>query len=215
MSFYIVEGPNGVGKTTLINAVKEKTKRGENFKAFSSPGETPLGEMLRPACRGVPPWEDLDPKIKFMLFSSVRYDQYVKIAKDSKEICFADRWWTSTYVYQCMYGNIPVPFLEYTIHPEEKIDGIFLLNGNPDLLIKRINKERKANPQHGKCAWTQDEESIKKINSIYKNSLPCYLKRKGINVIEIDVTKLSPQEVQDIVFKKVEDIENSKKKKHE
>lgn len=210
MSFYIIEGPNGVGKTTLINSIRAMGESGEPVKALSSPGETALGKMLRPACRGVEPWEDLDPTIKFMLFSAVRYDEYLKIVKDSSQICFADRWWTSTYVYQCIHGNIEIPFLENTIHPEEKIDTVFLLNGDPDVLIERLKKERALNPKHGNCSWTQDEKTIREIISIYKNNLPPYLKERKINTVEIDVTKCSKEDVKNKVFRSVQETESKK-----
>lgn len=203
MSFYIVEGPNGSGKTTAINKMRERSKNGEPIVALSSPGETELGKMLRPACRGVSPWEHLDPKIQFMLFSSVRYDEYLKIVHNSLNTCIADRWWTSTYVYQCMYGNISVDFLEHTVHKEEKINGVFLLDGDPDTLISRAKEEREKNNKHGVCTWTQEEESMRAIISLYKNELPSYLRSKNIPITIIDVVKNSHEDVDKIIMDKI------------
>ena len=201
MSFYIIEGPNGSGKTTMVKKFREKQKEGLPFVGLSSPGETELGIMLRPACRGVSPWEHLEAKVQFMLFSAVRYDQYVKIVKDSNKICVADRWWTSTYVYQCQNEGIPVSFLEHTIHEEEKIDGVFLLVGDPDILIDRVLNERVENKSHGVCKWTQEKESMKNIMNIYKNDLPKFLNKRNIPVFDIDVTSLSIDEVFESIYK--------------
>ena len=193
--FVIIEGPNGAGKTSLINALSEK-----GYSTLSSPNGTPLAKMLRPACRGTDPWEDIDKQVQFLLFSAARLDEYIRLVKDKEEIVFADRWWTSTYVYQCIYQGIPVDFMEHTIHPEEKVDLVVLLDGDDEVLIERVLGERESNPDHGVCRWTQKKDSMKEMISIYREKLPCYLNSKGIPVIKIDTTNKSQEGVlEDVV----------------
>ena len=192
--FVVCDGPNGAGKTSLINDLKA-----DGVSTLSSPQETPLSLMLRPACRGTDPWEDIDPKVQFMLFSAARYDEYVRLVHGQKKVCVADRWWTSTYVYQCIFQGIPVDFMEYTIHPEEQIDLVILLDGEDDELIQRVIGERSANPEHGVCTWTQKEESMKRIMAIYRNELKAYLESRDIPVEVIDSTGLSTDTVKGIV----------------
>jgi len=190
MSFYIVEGPNGAGKTTLINNLQAK-----GIKTLSSPNGTPLAQMIRSACRGTDQWTDLDKGVQFLLFSAARLDEYIRLVKDVSQPVVADRWWTSTYVYQVILQNIPVKFMEYTVHPEEKINGVILLDGRDDVLIDRCQSERKQNTTHGTCRWTQDWNTMQKIMKIYRIDLPKYLDSRNIPHTTINVTNISTDEV--------------------
>lgn len=198
MSFVILEGPNGVGKTTIVNNLSTL-----GIKTLSSPNGTPLAKMLRPACRGTEPWKDIDKQIQFLLFSAARLDEYIRVVKDSKELVVADRWWTSTYVYQCCLEGFSEEFLEFTIHPNEQVNLVILLDGNEDIIIERLNKEREKNPTHGKCTWTQNSEITKKLIQLYRYDLPLYLKHRKINYITIDTTNIDVNEVQNLIMQEV------------
>ncbi len=194
MGFYICEGPNGAGKTTLI-----KSLANDGYKTLSSPNGTPLAQMLRSACRGTTPWEDIDPRIQFMLFSAARYDEYIRLVRDSNDIVVADRWWTSTFIYQCCLQGIELDFLEYTKCPDEKISKVILLDGDDDVLIQRVVAEREKNPQHGICSWTKDVEKQKKLIHLYREEMPPYLTRHGIPFEIIDTTSRTCDEVKTLV----------------
>lgn len=198
--FVVVEGPNGAGKTSLIKSLGEK----DGYETLSSPNGTPLAKMLRPACRGTEPWTDIDKKVQFMLFSAARLDEYIRCVKGKNEVIVADRWWTSTYVYQCILQGLSVDFMQHTIHPEEKVDLVILLDGNDDVLIGRVTSEREVNPEHGKCRWTQEEETMKELMRIYREDLPKYLESRGIKVVTIDTTKLTQEEVLELAMKEIE-----------
>ncbi len=197
MGLIICEGPNGSGKTSLIKSLSEK-----GYNTLSSPNGTPLAQMLRSACRGTEPWTDIDKKVQFMLFSAARLDEYIRLVHNVDKIVFADRWWTSTYVYQVILQGLPVEFLEHTIHPEEKVDLVILLDGEDDVLINRVFAERSLNPEHGKCRWTQDIDMMKQLIRIYREDLPTYLASKGIKTCRIDTTNLD----RDMVSEKVIEI---------
>lgn len=190
MPFVICEGPNGSGKTSLINSLKK-----DGYTTLSSPNGTPLAQMLRPACRGTEPWIDIDKRVQFMLFSAARYDEYLRLVHNCPQIVFADRWWTSTYIYQCLLQGIEIPFLEYTKHPDENISMVILLDADDDVLINRVRDERQKNPTHGVCRWTQEEKEQKKIIHLYRNKLPPYLKSKGIDCRILDTTNTSMEDV--------------------
>ncbi len=193
--FCCVEGPNGSGKTSLIKSLSEK-----GYNTLSSPNGTPLAKMLRSACRGTEPWTDIDKKVQFMLFSAARLDEYIRLVHNVDKIVFADRWWTSTYVYQVVLQGLPVEFLEHTIHPEEKVDLVVLLDGEDDVLINRVSAERALNQEHGKCRWTQDTEMMKQLIRIYREDLPIYLASKGIKTCRIDTTNLDRHMVSEKVI---------------
>lgn len=202
MPFICVEGPNGVGKTSLVSALKQ-----DGYSTLSSPNGTPLAQMLRSACRGVGEWSTLDKRVQFMLFSAARFDEYLRLVHNKKQTIITDRWWTSTYIYQCMLQGIEVEFLELTKHPEEKIDMVILLDGNDDELLERVKKEREANPAHGNCRWTQEQESQRKLINLYRTELPPYLKSQNISYITINTSGKSKDEVKAEVIKIIKDLE--------
>jgi len=190
--YFIIDGPSGVGKTTLINSLKE-----EGYITLSSPSSTNLSKLIRDPCRGVNGWENIDPKVQFMLFSAARLDEYIRIVHNNPKIIVADRWWTSTYVYQCIFQGVSVDFLEHTKHPGEKIDLVILLDGDDDVLIDRVNKEREMNLSHKRCTFTKNEDTQRKIISIYRNELRKYLFENNIKYEIINTTSLSKEEVKE------------------
>jgi len=203
MALICIEGPNGAGKTSTITKLKQK-----GFDTLSSPNGTPLAKYLRAACRGTGEWSDLSNVTKFLLFSAARLDEYNKLAKDKgpNEFVICDRWHFSTYVYQCTFEDIPVEFLEHTIHKDEMVRLVIILTGESDILVDRMEKDRKKNPQHGKCSWTQNLETMKKINEIYINELPKYLITKNIPFVIIDTTNKNQDQVQSEVEKIIENL---------
>jgi len=188
--FVVAEGPNGSGKTSLIKNLANK-----GYQTLSSPNGTPLAKMLRAGCRGTEPWTDIDKRVQFMLFSAARLDEYIRCVQGRENTVVADRWWTSTYVYQCILQGLSVDFLEHTIHPEEQVDLVLLLDGKDDVLIDRVMAEREKNPTHGKCRWTQERETMVELINIYRDALPKYLASKDIPSCTIDTTDLSEEEV--------------------
>lgn len=201
--FIVVEGPNGAGKTTLIKKLAEN-----GYNTLSSPMGTPLAKMLRPVCRGTNPWENVDKTIQFLLFSAARYDEYINLVQNNKDVIIADRWWTSTYVYQCLYQGIDEKFLRYTIHHNEKIDMVILLSADTNVLIDRVFSERQKNPAHGICTWTKDKESQYQLISLYENELPKYLDSHHIRYESIDTTHLSEADVTLEAITLIEELKN-------
>ena len=199
MSFVVIEGPNGAGKTSLI---KKMTENG--IKTLSSPNGTPLAKLLRPVARGTEPWEDVDKRVKFLSFSAARLDEYIRVVKDSKQLVVADRWWTSTYVYQCCLEGFSTDFLQYTIHPEEKIDLVVGLDAKDEVLLERVKKEREINKTHGNCSWTQDTKVMTNIAGLYRTELPAYLKELNIGYVRIDTENSTPEDVYNTVMNTIE-----------
>ncbi len=200
--FIIFEGANGVGKTTL----KNRFTNIPGFKTIFSPGSTPLAAILRPVCRGTDEWKGCDSHLQLLAFSTARTDEWLKHVKDSKEIVISDRWWTSTYVYQCMLEGFSTDFLEYTIHKDEIIDCVYIFHADPRLLISRLRQERQENTSHQTCTWTQKEETTKEVNYYYKTNLPAFLKHRNIPYRLIDVTDMSKDAVFNYVYKDIQKL---------
>jgi thymidylate kinase len=194
--FIVVDGPNGAGKTTLIKNLASK-----GYSTLSSPAGTPMAQVLRPICRGTAPWEDVDPLIQFLCFSAARMDEYLRCVHNKKDIVVADRWWTSTFVYQCILQGFSTKFLEFTVHPEEKINMVILLDAQNEILSSRVEEERKKNPSHGICSWTKEKDMMFRLAEIYRKKLPPYLTKRGIPYDIIDTSQLTTNDV-------LEEIEN-------
>lgn len=194
--FIIFEGANGVGKTTLKNRFTGLP----GFKTIFSPGSTPLAAVLRPVCRGTDEWKGCDSHLQLLAFSTARTDEWLKHVRGCNDIVISDRWWTSTYVYQCMLEGFSPEFLEYTIHKDEVVDCVYIFYAESSLLLSRLKKERLENKDHKTCTWTQQEETTFKINQYYKNDLPHFLTHRKIPYRLIDVTNMSKDDVFNCVY---------------
>lgn len=190
MPFINIEGPNGAGKSTILKKLAAK-----GYKTLISPGGTELGQYLRPVCRGTDQWKDLDKVVKFLCFSAARYDEYLKLVHGRDEIIITDRWHFSTYVYQVCLEGIPESFYRATIHPDEKIDLVIILSGSFDVLLKRMEDERKINVAHGKCTWTQNIDTMKEIHRLYSVELPTYLSEHKIPYLYLNTDNYTIDQV--------------------
>jgi thymidylate kinase len=192
MSFYVIDGPNGAGKTTLLKSLAEK-----GYVTFSSPYGTSLSSYLRDICRGVGDWKNISSDVQLLLFAATRTDEYINRVEPFKDIMdiIADRWWTSTYVYQVCNGGSSNKLFENTIYSNEKIDKIVLLDADDNLLADRVIKEREKNKSHSFCRWTQDVELMKRIATIYREDLTEYIKSKNIKLSTINTTNLTEEQV--------------------
>jgi len=186
MRHIVVEGPNGAGKTSLIKSLSAL-----GYKTLSSPAGTDLAKYIRQACRGADQWSDLSDIVKFLLFSAARCDEFDKLIKGQEGVIICDRWHLSTFVYQCILGNIPTELYEMTIPRDELISMVIILDSDNETLQKRVNAERQINLSHGKCSWTQDIETMNDIADIYRRDLPIYLDNKSIPHITLDTTNMS------------------------
>jgi len=192
--FVVIEGANGSGKTSIINKFS-----GAGVNTLFSPGSTELSSYLRPLCRGTDQWEGVDKNMQFLAFSLARVDEYLRLVKDRDELIVTDRWWISTKIYQCDIEGFDEEFLKYTIHPDEKIDKVYILTGEDEVLANRISSERDANPDHKLCKWTADRKLLSKINGLYINELPVFLSANHIEYKIIDTTHINLDDVYNLI----------------
>lgn len=140
-SFIVIEGPGGVGKTTLINNLAGALRsQGVDVEVLSDPGSTPLGLHLRSYMKSSDrPAET--PRCEIMLFNAAKesmYHQRVLPALAAGKVVLCDRYTPSTWVYQCMLsqgGYKHAELMAATLPPEP--DGYILLEAKASALQSR------------------------------------------------------------------------------
>lgn len=113
--FIVLEGMNGVGKTTQLQLLEEHFKMGSrDVVSVKEPGSTPIGEKLRILLKDDP--VPMHPNTQIALFLAARTElahTVILPALDRGKVVLADRWTPSTLVYQCysLPGMLPEDLL--------------------------------------------------------------------------------------------------------
>lgn len=119
--FIIFEGPDGVGKTTLMNMVNEKlTNDGLDILLTREPGGTSLGSKIRKIL--FDPNEIISKEAETLLFLADRAENNEKVIKPALEkgkIVISDRYDVTTFVYQSYYKKA-IKFLDL-----KRVESIF------------------------------------------------------------------------------------------
>lgn len=109
--FYVIEGADGVGKTTLTSKVERiLTNSGKNVRTVRFPGATKLGTEIRERLLNGQKESPLIAEAQACLMVSdmhLTLEEIVKPALDNDYIVLADRYYLSTIVYQLHFllGN--------------------------------------------------------------------------------------------------------------
>lgn len=97
--FIVIEGPDGTGKSTVVNGLKEYYKN-KKVKFFREPGGYEIGEKIREIL--LDKNNQISPKTEALLFAAMRSENYEMLKKDLKEydLIIADRFLMSSICYQ-------------------------------------------------------------------------------------------------------------------
>jgi dTMP kinase len=130
--FVVIDGPDGVGKSTQIENVKRQLQGlGYHVTASREPGGTSIGETVRRLVKdnkNLPPWCELH------LIQGARIDHINALiipALQRNEIVLLDRFTPSTLVYQGVVRGIGVDEVASIIHrssPNIEPDVTFILD---------------------------------------------------------------------------------------
>lgn len=105
--FVSIEGPDGVGKTTIINLLKKKFPEALFIR---EPGTTLVGERIRDILLHCDQKLEVTSELLLFVTSFIETSQKViKPALDQGKLVIADRWFYSTEAYQC-FGPISISF---------------------------------------------------------------------------------------------------------
>lgn len=119
MPLVVIEGPDGVGKTTLIaGLVKHYQEKGVQTLATKASGGTELGIELRRILLEAP--EVLCMESEALLFAAGIYQSVAKVISPALEqgvLVFCDRYIYSTLAYQGAGGNLASAWLNQVLEP--------------------------------------------------------------------------------------------------
>lgn len=128
-----------------------------------------------------------------MFFETLLFFLYVKLFKTHKKIIIFDRFWLDRYIYLIVRdrANIITHLLYQVVYP------LFI---NPDLLVCltvdpniAYQRKRVEHPNY-------TEQFYEKLKDTYNYIVKCYTK---VDKVVIDTTKRDPNEVSDIILKKI------------
>lgn len=117
--FVVFEGPDGVGKSTVLNAVADRLRaRGDDVLTTREPGGSPAAEAMR-ATLLTPEVGGASALSQLLLITAARvahWEQTIAPALQSRQWVLCDRHLDSSVVYQCRLGGVSVATLEQINH---------------------------------------------------------------------------------------------------
>ena len=106
----VLEGPEGVGKTTQVQALVARLRQGGHapVHAFREPGGTPLGDEIR-ALVLAQRHMAVAPRAEALLFMAARAQlvAHLQALLDAGALVILDRFFLSTYAYQIVGRGLP------------------------------------------------------------------------------------------------------------
>ncbi len=126
--FIVIEGADGCGKTTLINALKQHFQDRQDVIFIREPGGTRFGEGVRDLIMN---YGDITPQTEMLLFACSRselVDKVIKPSLNEGKIIICDRFVYSSYAYQGACTSLGVDYVK-------KVNECALQGLKPDLVI--------------------------------------------------------------------------------
>lgn len=128
--FITFEGPDGCGKTSIINLIKEYYKDNEKIIFTREPGGTKISEKIREIILSNE-YDNMSPRTEALLYSASRaqhIDELVKPNLEKGNVVISDRFVLSSLAYQGGGRELGVENVKKI--NDFAIDGI-----NPDMII--------------------------------------------------------------------------------
>lgn len=151
---FVIDGPDGVGKSTLIKKLVDYFNANSSYKAISfSPSNSPFGKKVKQLLKDVKPQSKTQKQLQLATLTNLLEDTIDPITDelsicDKPSIVFIDRWIDSTAIYQQFAPKKDIhgfPFLldydksSYTLPFYNRT---FILDASDEVLDKRLFGER-------------------------------------------------------------------------
>lgn len=168
--FIVFEGGEGVGKSTQLELLFSTfIQQGISCIKTREPGGTPFAENIRSLFKQVNSHGDAPlPMTELYLVSAARAQHLEKVilpAVEQKKIILCDRFLDSTYVYQCVLGNIKKEIVDQVSH-------FILKDFMPDLTFVFTCDEKTADERRKK----QQDRNPDRLDS-YQNEIHTKIRR--------------------------------------
>jgi len=199
MTFIVVEGPEGAGKSTLSRwLAAQLLAEGRRVLTVRQPGGTPVAEAARKvALKSKHP---ITPAAELFLFLAARADVVERVIRPGLEdgqIILADRYDLSTLAYQVGGRGLPRPQVETALR---------LATGGlvPDLTLVldvpvAVGRERQRRAQKEQDRIeVQDDAFHERVRETYRTAA-------GPGIVHIDASR-TKQAVQDAAWREVQAV---------
>jgi len=199
MTFIVVEGPEGAGKSTLTRwLTAQLLAEGRRVLTVRQPGGTPIAEAARKLA--LKSKHEITPAAELFLFLAARadlVDRVVRPALDDGQVVLADRYDLSTLAYQVAGRGLPRPEVEVALR---------LATGGlvPDLTLVldvpvAVGRERQRRAQKEQDRIeVQDDPFHERVREAYRTAA-------GPGIVHIDASG-SKQAVQDAAWREVQAV---------
>ena len=199
MTFIVVEGPEGAGKSTLTRSLTSRLlAEGRRVLTVRQPGGTPLAEAARKLA--LKSKHDITPAAELFLFLTARaelVDRVVRPALEDGQVVLADRYDLSTLAYQVAGRGLPRAEVEVALR---------LATGGliPDLtLVLDVpvsvwrERQRRAQKEQDRIE-VQDDAFHERVRVAYRTAA-------GPGIVHIDANQ-TKQAVQDAAWREVQAV---------
>jgi len=199
MTFIVVEGPEGAGKSTLTRwLTAQLLAEGRRVLTVRQPGGTPIAEAARKLA--LKSKHEITPAAELFLFLAARadlVDRVVRPALDDGQVVVADRYDLSTLAYQVAGRGLPRVEVEAALR---------LATGGlvPDLTLVldvpvAVGRERQRRAQKEQDRIeVQDDAFHERVREAYRTAA-------GLGIVHIDASR-SKQAVQDAAWREVQAV---------
>ncbi|MFC4565025.1 dTMP kinase [Nocardiopsis mangrovi] len=181
--FIVVEGPNGVGKTTTVAAIAARLGIGDPVHTTTEPTDTPLGRLARSQENGL---------IGRALALAIAADRYIHIAHEITPALrggthvVSDRYVPSSLVLQRIDGLSAAEIWEYNRHASAP-DLTVYLEDDPDTIGARLAARTT-------LSRLEKEGGIELELGLYRDARS-FLAARGWNQAAIDCRGLPPGQI--------------------
>lgn len=176
MKVFVIDGPDGVGKTTLINKLVNYFNYCTSYTASSlTPSNNAYGSQVKEVLKL---FDDnrlalsKEQEAFLQLTTSLRLLKELNpetglFASKPKHICFLDRWVPSFHVYQEAMNGVDIKQLgmEDTLSLlKDHVDYTFILNASDELIDSRL-----FNRADDLDRYEKDKDFVYKVRTAYRN----------------------------------------------
>ena len=183
MTFIVVEGPEGAGKSTLVRWLAAKAiAEGRATITVREPGGTPVAEAARKvALRSK---RDMGPAAELFLFLAARADlveRVIRPALEAGELVLADRFGLSTLSYQVAGRGLPQPEVEAALR-------LAMGRLEPDLTLVLDVPVDVGRERQRKAGKDQDRFE-RQDDAFHERVLEAYRRAAGPGIVHLDATQ--------------------------